>query len=325
MAEPALAVEERGLLLGDDAQTSSSAAPRRRRRHLALAGLVVACVSAVAYIRVAGAREEGPAASLGATRVGRGSDTDDAFSSAHEAPAAGRRSGPKDAADDGDDAPAAAADDGDDAPSIDGTTGGDRAPPGNASSKTSSAGDDDGARASAESRHHKVKDDDGFFGRNTDDGDDGVDATADDNGDVDATADGDDDAAPHYCDGDDDYLINAPVDCIPRKTLGACEWCAINCVDDDDEDSLKQSTCKYCKKHCYTPTESTYGPSSVPTDTATNAPSAWFTRTPTDTATNAPSIDVATNAPSVHPTPWFTTAPTDEATEAPSFAPRVPT
>ena len=42
MAEPALAVEERGLLLGDDAQTSSSAAPRRRRRHLALAGLVVA-------------------------------------------------------------------------------------------------------------------------------------------------------------------------------------------------------------------------------------------------------------------------------------------
>jgi hypothetical protein len=36
MAEPALAVEERGLLLGDDAQTSSSAAPRRRRRHLPL-------------------------------------------------------------------------------------------------------------------------------------------------------------------------------------------------------------------------------------------------------------------------------------------------
>ena len=74
----------------------------------------------------------------------------------------------------------------------------------------------------AESRHGKGSRAAGDDGAGDASGDDDFDAAASN-----PEADADDDGAPHYCDGDDDYLVNAPVDCIPRKTLGACEWCAI--------------------------------------------------------------------------------------------------
>ncbi|KAH8053364.1 metalloendopeptidase [Aureococcus anophagefferens] len=151
-----------------------------------------------------------------------------------------------------------------------------------------------------------------------------------------------------YCDYDD-YLVTAPVDCVPNNNMGACPWCDINCVSDDAQDRLP--TCHWCLVHCatpftYAPTTGstaiptklpssvpsyapTYDPTTYPTSLPypaptkypTGGPSAYPTAYPTLSPTTADPTGVPTAAPSYVPTSVPTAVPSSRPTGAPSYAP----